>query len=235
MGKYTLATIGGVPLVIDASLVLLVALWLMPDVQSGSVLRLSMGGLVLMGVLFSILLHELAHSAAGRYFGVATSHIELNAMGGLCFYAGLMPRSCWQRIVMILAGPAMTWLVWRFCVSTTNFIDLSLENGTDSQGLEYLNTVLWRIGTINYYMLLFNLLPAFPLDGGKALKELIAIYFDPYKANWVVSWLGMASAVYCALLGLQFGTWMFVMAVILFVTNYEVWKTETRAPWQRWN
>ncbi len=235
MGKFTLVTIGGVPLVIDVSIILLAAMWLLPDLQSGDPMRLAMAVLVLLGVLVSIVLHELGHSYAGRMFGTETDYIELNGLGGLCVYAGAMPRQRWKRIVMILAGPAMTLLAWRFCVSASNMIEAAGDNGFNTPGIDMAYSVLWQVGSINYYMLLFNLLPAFPLDGGRALKELLAIGLNPFKANWIVACLGMLVAAYCAVLGFEFGVWMYLMAALLAMENYRVLQTESRTPWRRWN
>jgi Zn-dependent protease len=234
LGKYEVARIGGIPLILDMSLLLLVVFWMLPVLQRGDTLSISMTGLVVAGVLFSILLHELGHAFAGQMFGVGTSHIELNGLGGLCYYNG-MPRFRWQRLIMALAGPAVTFLIWRFCVSSGNLIVGALENGVDSEGLVYVEGVLWRIGQINLFMLIFNLLPSFPLDGGTALKELLAMRLDPYKANWIVSWLGIIVAAGCAYMSMAYGTWMLIMAAMLFFENYRVLTTETRTPWQRWN
>jgi Zn-dependent protease len=234
MGKVQIMQIGGIPLVLDASVILLIVLFLLPDIQSGSPEQLLIGAIVVIGVLFSVVLHELGHAFAGQLFGIRTSHMELNGLGGLCYLEG-QPRERWKRIVISLAGPFVTFLVWRFCLSADNLIQLGWDNGAEWP-LDTVYLVLWQIGMINLFMLIFNLMPAFPLDGGNALKELIAMRFDPYKANWVVAWLGLLVAGVGIYLGFNgYGMWMMMICLLLALQNYQILTTETKAPWQRWN
>jgi Zn-dependent protease len=231
LGKFTIGRVAGIPLVIDGSILLLAVLWIMPYARDGTMLAI--GGLILVGVLFTVLMHELGHAFAGRLFGVDSTHIELNGLGGLCFYESL-PRNRLQRVVMSLAGPAVTFIMWRFCVSMEHLLDDGFF-GTDSVGLERLSFVLWQIGEVNYFMLLFNLLPSFPLDGGTALKELIATRLNPYRANWIVGALGMLVAIGCVIASVRLGQWMLLMAAMLFISNWQILSNESRPPWQRLN
>jgi Zn-dependent protease len=231
LGKFAVGRVAGIPLIIDGSILLLAILWILPYAKDGT--TLAIGGLVLLGVLFTILMHELGHAFAGRMFGVGSTHIELNGLGGLCFYDGL-PRLRLQRVVMALAGPAVTFIMWRLCVSIENLLDSGML-GSDIVGFDRLSYVAWRVGEINYFMLIFNLLPSFPLDGGTALKELLATKLNPYRANWIVAALGMLAAIGCVIASIQMGQWLLLMAAMLFMSNWHILSNEARPPWKRLN
>jgi Zn-dependent protease len=233
LGRYEIGRVAGIPLFVDGSILLFALIWLMPSARDPESLLL--GVIILAGVMFSVLLHELGHAFAGRMFGVGSSAIELNGLGGLCFYNSLPPHRL-QRVVMALAGPAVTFLVWRFCSSVTNLIAADTF-GLDPVVMGYIFYVLISIGQINLFMLIFNLMPSFPLDGGTALKELLAYWLNPFTANWIVGCLGMLVAAACVYLGtvLGYGSWMLLMAFLLFMANYQKLQHESRPPWQRWN
>ncbi|MGL6074533.1 MAG: site-2 protease family protein [Fimbriiglobus sp.] len=119
-------------------------------------------------VFVSILVHELGHAFAGRYFGTP-SHIVLTACGGYAeFYHGTPPRG-WRHLVVILMGPIAGFL-----------FAAALYISNRSTGWMGQNIILLTIGymllSINIVWGLFNLLPIFPLDGGQALREILYIF-----------------------------------------------------------
>ena len=92
--KYNAGQLRGIPLVIDGSFLLIALLWLVPSLMAGSAANFSFMLYYFAGIAGSIILHELGHAWAGQRYGVATSHIELNACGGR---KRSINRFCWRR------------------------------------------------------------------------------------------------------------------------------------------
>ena len=73
---------------------------------------MSAGFIIVVGLLLSILLHELGHAFAGRLFDAHVSHIELTGLGGIAHFERSLPRSAFARSVIYLAGPAVNLALW---------------------------------------------------------------------------------------------------------------------------
>ena len=116
------------------------------------------------GILVSILLHELGHAFAGRQFDAHVSYIELTGLGGVAQFERSLPRSVLARTVIYLAGPAVNLALWLGFGA--------LADQARAGGLWVLASPLGTLAFINLILLIFNLLPAYPLDGGFDLGSL---------------------------------------------------------------
>jgi Zn-dependent protease len=110
----------------------------------------------------SLLAHELGHALQARRDGVAVDGITLWALGGVARFAGQLP-SAGAELRIALAGPAVSLLIGAACVGAASL--LALPAAVDG--------VLSWLGYINLFLLAFNLLPAFPLDGGRVVRALL--------------------------------------------------------------
>jgi Zn-dependent protease len=131
-----------------------------PDLGSGAYIAMS----VVAAVLFfaSLLLHELGHAVVARRAGMEIEGIVLWLFGGVARFSGLFP-SARAELRIALAGPA---------VSLAIGISLVLAGALIPLPSEVDGVVSW-LGTINLVLLVFNMLPALPLDGGRVLRSLI--------------------------------------------------------------
>ena len=114
----------------------------------------------------SILVHEMGHAVAARFYGSPVA-ITLIAFGGYAQYSN-PPRSAFKRILISLAGPGAGFGLLGLVVAVTLATDGQIQNDYAEAGLRYLffMNLVWN---------LFNLLPIWPLDGGKVCRELFAI------------------------------------------------------------
>ena len=136
-------------------------------------------------LLASIVLHELGHSLAGRAFGCRIRGITLMLIGGAAAFE-TMPRKPWQEMLVALAGPAVSLLLgiagiflsappWHFHAQPVLF---------------------YAFGIGNLALCVFNLIPAFPMDGGRILRAFLQQFFmSRTKATWVASRIGRGVAV----------------------------------------
>ncbi len=117
-------------------------------------------------VFVSILIHELGHALAYRCFGI-DSHILLSSFCGLTFGDREAPRR-WQRVVVSLAGPGADFLLAGVVYVLAQQYEPDITSKASVMTLLALNILLW----INIFWGLINLLPIWPLDGGKVSREL---------------------------------------------------------------
>jgi Zn-dependent protease/CBS domain-containing protein len=152
-------------------------------------------GLGLAVALFlSVLVHELAHSFYARRKGSPVSDITLMMIGGVSRITR-MPEAPRQEAVMAFVGPATSLVLGGLFLGAA-----VLLRDARSYSLHF---ALGSLGTLNVGLALFNLLPAFPMDGGRILRSLLAVKLGRVRATQVASMLGKGFALCFAVLGIQ--------------------------------
>jgi stage IV sporulation protein FB len=171
----------------------------------GAVL-LFMGGVpgvfVALMVAGSVLVHELGHALVARHLGVPVTGIGLHFFGGAAQMAGL-PRRAGDEIAIAAAGPAVS-----FALAGAGFA-LAALTGVGIFGL---------FATVNLVLALFNLLPAFPSDGGRILRALLALRHDFARATDLAVKVGRVVCVAMAVAGLFLGSFQLVAVAIALWT-----------------
>lgn len=174
------------------------------------------GASVMLAVLFSVFacvaLHELGHSAAAKLFGIRTRDIVLYPLGGVASLERI-PRNPFQEIIIALAGPAVNVLI-----AGGLFGLLALDSVvTPGASSSILVDVVKQVLVANVWLVLFNLLPAFPMDGGRVLRATLAIFMPRLRATSIAAGLGTIFAVIFGVIGVLMAHPMLViMAVFLF-------------------
>lgn len=202
-----LGSLSGIPLRLHSSFLLLIGYFALTAMQRGGVNELRWT-LFYEAVLFgSVVLHEMGHALAARYFGVQTRDITLYPFGGIAALRG-MPRTPWGELVVALAGPAVNGVL----VLASGFILLFIHD-------PLLAPVLW----VNLSLGVFNLLPAFPMDGGRALRSGLTRPLGAQRATQVALAIGTVFAVLFLVAGLGTGQWSLALVggFLLFAQNGE--------------
>jgi Zn-dependent protease len=184
--SYTLCTLFGIPIRLDLSLLLL--LFFMGGF--GNPFYDILGALLL---LISIALHELGHSLAAQAFGCRVLDITLMIFGG-CASLERLPRKQWQELLVALAGPAVSLLLGVAGLLAPIYLHASGLLSTSAA-----NFLIAAVGVRNIGLLLFNLLPAFPMDGGRVLRAALQFRMSKLRATWIASRVGrvLAGAMVC--------------------------------------
>jgi Zn-dependent protease/CBS domain-containing protein len=201
--------IAGIQLRIHITFLLLIA-WLAFGyyAQGGSAVAASRVIFVLL-LFLCVVLHEFGHAFAAKAFGINTPDITLLPIGGVARLER-MPEEPVQELIIAVAGPLVNVVI---------ALGLFVVGG--SQGLLNRSTVeggglVAQLLTINIILVLFNLLPAFPMDGGRVLRALLATRMSYARATQVAATVGQGFAFIFGFLGL-FGPNPFLLFIALFV------------------
>jgi Zn-dependent protease len=215
--------IGGIPIYLDMMFVLVLLFFTYPYFIGGSTQAVSAGFVIIVGILLSILLHELGHAFAGRPFKAHVSRIELTGLGGLAHFERSLPGSVFARTVIYLAGPAVNLGLW--------FAFDAMARQAAFSGLWTLASPLLVLGWINKVLLVFNLLPAYPLDGGLALDAWLGRLLGPVWSVRIIAALGLACSAWLAYMALPTNFYLLFVALFLAMWNWQ--KLQGVGGWQR--
>ncbi|MGG5809578.1 site-2 protease family protein [Falsiroseomonas sp. CW058] len=170
-------------------------------------------GIVFICLLFGcVLLHEFGHVAAARRYGVRTPDITLLPIGGVARMERI-PEKPSEELVVALAGPAVNVAIAAVLFALLGGLPpVEAAAGIDDPGHGLLARLFW----VNVTLVLFNLVPAFPMDGGRVLRALLALRLGSRRATEIAAGIGQFVAFGFGLLGLLGGAPLLVF-VALFV------------------
>ena len=195
----------GIPVYLDFSLIILLVLFVM---DFGSfVYGLSFA----LALALSIVAHELGHALTARAFGYHTRDITLSLLGG-CASLIALPRKAWQEFLTAIAGPAVSFVISGLAWLSLNFLPVE-ERWTV--------LVLYYTMWMNFVLGCFNLLPGFPMDGGRVFRSVASVFTTRTKATYIAMIVGRGFAILLALRGLHsivtHGAWGFISILIAWM------------------
>jgi Zn-dependent protease len=167
---------------------------------------LLLGLIVALGLFVSVAIHELGHSLVAVRFGCRVRDITLMLLGGMSRFER-MPRRPWVEALVSAVGPA---------TSLALAAALFLVQAAMPAGWIAARVALSYLAGLNLVVGVFNLLPAFPLDGGRIFRALLAVRIGHARATAIAAWTGKAAAVLLAALGLV-GPNILLLLIALFL------------------
>ena len=184
----------GIQLAVHASFFILLAYYGYEGWISGGVLGMAWSvGLIVLFFL-CVILHELGHSLTAQRYGVRVPRILLLPIGGMAEFDRI-PRKPSQELLITLAGPAVNFLI-AAALTPVMWSSIISDKEAPPYSLLDLGGQLW---VANLVMGTFNLLPVFPMDGGRIFRALLAMKLSYLRATWWAATVGKVLAVAGAL------------------------------------
>jgi Zn-dependent protease/predicted transcriptional regulator len=160
-----------------------------------------------------VVLHEFGHALTARRYGIRTQSITLLPIGGVAAMEH-MPEDPKQEIAVALAGPAVNIVIasalWLWLTASNMLVTADEITLTGGSFLE-------RLMLINIVLAVFNLVPAFPMDGGRVLRAALAMRMSHNRATQTAAKVGQGLALWLGLMGLLYNPFLIFIALFVWI------------------
>lgn len=185
------------------------------------------GVLVILLLFVCVTLHEFGHALVAKHFGVNTPYITLLPIGGVASLER-MPDNPSQEFLIAIAGPTVNFIIALILTPITLAVAAVQSGPAAAMDMHIFTQALYNAQTpglvnllgylvmLNLLLGLFNLLPAFPMDGGRILRSLLAIWMSYVQATRVAVFVGQVMAALFVVWGI-FGGNFFLLLIAFFI------------------
>lgn len=210
--SYPVFRVGGTEIRIHLTFLMLLAWIGIAYFQEGGTAAAIEGVGFIVAVFACVVLHELGHATAARRYGIGTRRITLLPIGGVAELERL-PEKPLEEVVVALAGPLVNVVIAAFLI-------VVLGAAVGAEALTSMEdprvAFVARLAAVNVWLVLFNLLPAFPMDGGRVLRALLATRHSRVRATEIAGTIGQFAAFAFGFIGLVAGN-VLLLFVAIFV------------------
>ncbi len=204
-GSLTIFRVSGIPVNFHFTFLLLAAALIFGGYMGGR--SLAFEAAYFGGLFGSVLLHELGHALTALRFGVRIASITMYPIGGAARLAS--QPTPWQELWITVMGPAVNLVIAAVCFAAIRLISFPPDYRELLRGL----------GVGNIWLLLFNLLPAFPMDGGRLLRAFLALRTNELRATRIASSIGRGVAVLMAVYAIFSGHFLLLFIALMVFTG----------------
>ncbi len=210
--SFPMGRVAGIPIRMHVTFIL-VLVWIAWLGWESNGLVSSLWALALINGLFAcVVLHELAHSLVAIRFGAEVRNITLLPIGGVASMKSI-PEKPYQEFLVSVAGPLTNVLIVLILTAARGrFPSWQQENVFPASGGELLDALIWA----NLILAVFNLVPAFPMDGGRVLRSLLALFLPYRQATTAAATIGQLLAVGFILVGLLTNPFLVIIGLFVF-------------------
>lgn len=221
-----LGTVSGIKIFIHWTFLILIGWLVFSNLSRG------LGGTeIVWSVLFvltifgCVTLHELGHALAAKRFNIKTRDITLLPIGGVAQLESI-PEKPQEELIVALAGPAVNVVIFALLLLV---LPRQAESLLELQQIGPSN-FLYALMLVNMWLALFNMIPAFPMDGGRVFRALLAFRMDRAKATRIAAGLGQFLAIGFVFLGFFYNPFLVIIGLFIFLgAQSEAQHTETQS------
>ncbi|HEY7877709.1 MAG TPA: site-2 protease family protein [Gemmatimonadaceae bacterium] len=212
--SWKLGRFAGIDVRVHATFLILLAWIAVAGYRALGTVTGALGEVLFVLALFaSVVLHEYGHALTARRYGVATREITLLPIGGVA-QLDRIPTNPRQELAIAVAGPAVTVVLvivlWLVLVAVGGRTDAGAVLQPHSA---FLSRLLWA----NIILAVFNVLPAFPMDGGRILRAALAMRMDYARATRIAAEIGKLFALLFGAIGLFSNPWLVLIALFVWL------------------
>jgi Zn-dependent protease/CBS domain-containing protein len=212
--SFKLLEIAGIGIFVHWTFLILIGWIVLAHVSAGDNAAVIAEGVGFVLALFGcVVLHELGHALTARRFGVKTRDITLLPIGGVARLERI-PEVPFQEFLVTIAGPAVNVVIAGCLFAVLTLLGtLGRISQLHVVGGSFLTKLMW----VNVALVVFNMLPAFPMDGGRVLRALLATRMPRVKATHIAASVGQAIAILFAIVGLMIPGMFMLLFIAMFV------------------
>lgn len=211
--SFSIIKVAGIDVRVHVTFFLLLAFFGWVSWQSGGLPGAWAGIAFILLLFLCVLLHEFGHAFAARFFGIRTPDITLLPIGGVARLER-MPRNPFQELVVAVAGPAVNVVIaFVLFLVLGRFVNIQEMLTVDEVGA---GQILTKLMVVNIWLVLFNMVPAFPMDGGRILRALLAMRLRYDRATTIAARVGQVIAVLFGIWGIVGGNFL-LLFIAMFV------------------
>lgn len=179
------------------------------------------GVLFILALFACVVLHEYGHALTARKYNIPTRRITLYPIGGIASLER-MPEKPKQELFVAAAGPlvnvVIAALLWVYLEAANQIPDMAALQNADAEDLQQIKLPFaFNLLIANIVLVAFNLIPAFPLDGGRMLRALLAFKMDRTKATRIAATIGQLLAIAFVFFGFFFNFWLVIIGFFVYL------------------
>ena len=234
MNSWKITEIAGIGIYIHWSFLVLPLLIAGSQLSAGSGVAVAVQSVVFVLTIFGcVVLHELGHALTARQFGIATHSITLLPIGGVA-NLDRIPRKPLHELLIALAGPAVNVAiagVLLLLLVASGMVSIAFNTAAIT------NSFLLQLLLANIVLVLFNMLPAFPMDGGRVLRSLLATFMPFSKATNLAVIAGQIMAGLFVVVAIATQHWLLLLvaAFVFLAGRSEARMVESEAATEGWS
>ncbi|MCB1077045.1 MAG: site-2 protease family protein, partial [Verrucomicrobiae bacterium] len=208
-----IAKVAGIEVRIHLTFLLLLAFIGISYYQTGGRAAAIEGVAFVLIIFGCVLLHEFGHAIAAKRFGIATPDITLLPIGGVARIQR-MPDQPYQELIVAIAGPMVNVIIAGILFF---IIGLKVDWDQATNLADPTGSMLAKVAAVNVMLVIFNLIPAFPMDGGRVLRALLAMKLGNARATQIAARIGQALAFAFGFIGLFSNPMLIFIALFVYL------------------
>lgn len=208
--SYRIARIAGIDVRVHITFLLLLGYFAFADWKQGGSHAATQGMIFTLLLFLCVLLHEFGHAMAGRFYGIRTPDITLLPIGGVARLESI-PEKPWQEFAIAIAGPSVNVVIGGALAVVLLIAGDNMQASSPEVWLLMQNLLL-----VNGALVAFNLIPAFPMDGGRMARSLLAMKINYLTATKIAARTGQVIAILFVGTGLFYNPMLILIGFFVF-------------------